>query len=83
MSDHVAEWNNVLKAVAQMSQQEKLRLIELVVQSLRVPSPAARPANPQASLERLRRELAALPVRNPDDGFRGRDHDRELYGERE
>jgi hypothetical protein len=36
----------------------------------------------QTAISRLQREMAGLPVANPDDGVRARDHDRVLYGER-
>jgi len=32
------------------------------------------------ALNRLRKELATLPVCNPADGFSNRDHDKLLYG---
>ncbi len=38
---------------------------------------------PRAGLDDLRRELAALPVENPSDGFSARDHDDLLYGGRQ
>jgi hypothetical protein len=33
------------------------------------------------TLSRLRKELAALPVQNPTDGFSNRNHDSLLYGD--
>ena len=44
--------------------------------------PARASAEQQTAIDRLQREMANLAVANPDDGFRARDHDRVLYGER-
>lgn len=53
--------------------------VELLARSLAQGIAESQPQDQVASLRRLRRELAALPVHNPDDGFSSRDHDAELY----
>ena len=55
--------------------------VELLARSLTQGITDSEPQDQVASLRRLRRELAALPVHNPDDGFSSRDHDNELYRE--
>ena len=70
------------KAIHELSPVDKLHLIEEVAKSLREPAAGTDPRQRKANLDGLRRELAALPVRNPADGFSNRDHDRLLYGER-
>lgn len=76
------------QAVAGLTRQEKLQLIEHLAHSLRqkdesLAQPrrtgAARPEK-RKTLDALRQKLAALPVVNPDDGLSNRDHDRLLYG---
>ncbi len=54
--------------------------VEITIRSLSSAQPASETEQQRKNLERLRRELAALPVRNPADGFSGRDHDVALYG---
>ena len=61
--------------------QDAVRLIEELARSLRTPTNEGKSDDLRANLDRLRRELARLPVRNPADGVSNRDHDRELYGE--
>jgi hypothetical protein len=66
----------------QLTVREKLKLIERLARSLRA-QPPPRSLDPRrAALNQLRKELAALPVANPRDGFSGRDHDQLLYGDR-
>ena len=68
---HMLEW---------LATQEKLELIARLAHDLQGVAPAM-PNNPQqAALQRLRCELATLPVRNPTDGFSNRQHDDLLYG---
>lgn len=75
-------------AVAGLTRQEKLQLIEHLAHSLRQrdESPAKPPRTDAAQpgkrkiFDDLRRKLAALQVANPDDGLSNRDHDRLLYG---
>lgn len=80
MGDHTMDWNVLQETLDDLTPTEKLQLIEEAARSLRAPTTAQEPEKRNASLERLRRELAALPVRNPADGFSGRDHDSVLYG---
>lgn len=79
------------QAAAGLTRQEKLQLIEHLAHSLRQPdesaseSPGTESGVPEkramlAMLDDLRRELATLPVANPEDGLSNRDHDRLLYG---
>lgn len=76
------------QAASRLTRQEKLQLIEHLAHSLRQPdessseSPRSESATPEKrkSLDDLRRELARLPVANPEDGLSNRDHDRLLYG---
>ena len=60
---------------------EKLTLIERLARSLRGTPSVASPEQQHEALRRLRRELAALPVINPADGFSNRQHDQLLYGD--
>lgn len=82
MSDCTTSWDVLQKAIHELSPGERLHLIEEVARSLREPPAATDPRQHKANLDRLRRELAALPTRNPADGFSNRDHDRVLYGDR-
>jgi len=82
MNDRATRWNRVRETVEHLTPAQKLRLIEELARSLHASTAEAKPADHQTSLERLRRELAGLPVHNPADGFSNRDHDHELYGER-
>jgi len=81
MSDCSTGWDVLHKAIEQLSPTERLHLIEEVARSLRQPAAATDPGQRIANLDRLRHDLAALPTRNPADGFSGREHDRILYGE--
>ena len=36
-------------------------------------------ARPQAAIEEMLAEIERLPIEGPDDGFSGRDHDKDLY----
>ena len=80
MSDHATNWDALQHEIDHLTPAEKLRLIEHTARSLREPSGPKRPEEQHATLDRLRREVAVLPVLNPNDGFSGRDHDKELYG---
>ncbi len=80
--EHATEWTSLREALGSLSQDEKLQLIELVVQSMRAPSSSGASADRRMNLDRLRRELGTLPVANPADGFSNRDHDDALYGVR-
>ena len=93
MSDHVADshdlqrittwWNELPKILDHLTLAEKLQLLEEVARSLRQPVSGTEFPDRQANLQRLRRELATLPVHNPADGFSNRNHDDALYGGRE
>lgn len=80
MSNHTMDWNVLHETLNHLSAAEKLQLIEEVARSLRAPATGAKAGHRRAALERLRRELTALPVLNPADGFSNRDHDDVLYG---
>jgi hypothetical protein len=54
--------------------------VELLARSLSQGITDTESENQQSNRNQLLRELAALPVRNPDDGFSNRDHDHQLYG---
>ncbi len=82
MSNCTTSWDVLQKAIHELSPAERLHLIEEVAKSLHEPAAGTDPRQRKTNLERLRRELAALPARNPSDGFSNRDHDSLLYGER-
>jgi hypothetical protein len=63
-----------------LSVNQKLQLIERLARSVRNGKEHSSQEQREA-LEALRKELASLPVNNPDDGFSNRDHDSLLYGE--
>ncbi|MEZ6111938.1 MAG: hypothetical protein R3C99_13105 [Pirellulaceae bacterium] len=77
------------QAVAALSRQEQLQLLERLAHSLHQSDTASENSPPsehdaskrKKALDDLRQELAQLPVMNPDDGLSNRDHDRVLYGE--
>ena len=54
--------------------------VEITVRSLAPQEPAVEAARQHEDLKRLNEELAALPVKNPADGFSNRNHDILLYG---
>jgi hypothetical protein len=76
-----AEWDTLEAVLQNLSPVEKLELIERLARSLHAAPLPVSPASRQEALHALRRELRALPVENPADGFSNRDHDRVLYGE--
>jgi len=80
MSTDQTDWQTLQQTLDDLSSSQKLELIERVARSLREGKNSANAAEQRANLERLQRELATLPVRNPADGFSNRDHDAELYG---
>ena len=53
--------------------------VEATVRSLVPREPAIQAERHHENLERLKKELAALPVMNPADGFSNRNHDDLLY----
>ena len=81
MSGYTTDWNDLQKTLDQLAPAQKLRLIEELARSLRATTSKAKSDDLRANLDRLQRELAPLPVRNPADGFSARDHDSQLYGE--
>ncbi len=93
MSDHTADshnapgippWRNDLREILDdLTLSEKLRLIEEVARSLHQSPTHADLPDLRENLDRLRSELAVLPVCNPADGFCNRDHDDQLYGGRQ
>jgi len=80
MSDQTIQFDFLLRTLDHLTPAEKLELIEQVARSLRAEATGANPGERRATLERLRRELAAMPVQNPADAFSNRDHDGVLYG---
>ena len=82
MDTDSASWNVLQEALGHLTSAEKLRLIEEAARSLRDPASDRSAEARQNSANRLRRELADLPVHNRADGFSNRDHDDELYGGR-
>jgi hypothetical protein len=74
------DFEAIVQTIDRLTAQEKLALIEHLARSLQTGSAGASPDQQCAALQRLRGELAALPVVNPADGFSNRQHDRLLYG---
>jgi hypothetical protein len=72
------------QAVERLDRHDKLRLIEVLARSLQRadagPASLPTPAERRANLKRLRRDLDALPIGNPEDGCSNRDHDALIYG---
>jgi hypothetical protein len=83
MGEHTIDWTVLQQTVDQLTPSEKLQLIEEVARSLRADTTPADAGACRETLETLRRQLAAIPVRNPADGFSNRDHDTALYGDRQ
>ncbi|MCY3021092.1 MAG: hypothetical protein NTW87_18920 [Planctomycetota bacterium] len=77
--NHTA-WRAIEGALPHLSQTEKLTLLKRVARSMSARKQAPSAARQREALRELRRELAALPVHNPEDGFSNRDHDKVLYG---
>jgi hypothetical protein len=76
------DFDAAVQTLERLTPQEKLALLERLTRSLQGDVPAMAPAQQQAALQRLRQELAMLPVMNPADGFSNRQHDQLLYGAR-
>jgi len=67
--------------IAQRLGRGELYWLELdTIESLAPAHPVSEVEEQRANLERLRHEVAGLPVRNPADGFSNRMHDYQLYG---
>jgi len=71
---------SLVHTLDRLTAQEKLALIEHLARSLQTASAGISPNQQRAALQRLKVELAALPVVNPSDGFSNRQHDQHLYG---
>lgn len=67
------------RAIDAMSDAEKLELIERVTRSLRQANGHRKPNPPERVAQRIK-QIAALPVQSPPDGFSARNHDAVLYG---
>jgi hypothetical protein len=78
----IADWSKLEATVEGLSEDDRLRLIEILSRSLRASSPTA-VSRQAAARQSLMNELAALPVNNPADGFSNRQHDTLLYGVRQ
>lgn len=74
------DFDTVVQTLDRLTTQEKLALIERLARTLQAPPQQKASDQQRAALQRLRRELAALPVRNPADGLSNRQHDQLLYG---
>ncbi len=81
MATDTTDWSALRETLSHLTLAEKLQLIEEVARSLRTASTAASPTEARAALNRLREELAALPLENPADGVSNRNHDDALYVE--
>ncbi|WP_295385473.1 hypothetical protein [uncultured Thiodictyon sp.] len=68
------------RAMDQLGRREKLHLIEVLARSLQRGDDLSEPPDRRANLDRLRAELAGLPIGNPGDGRSNRDHDAVIYG---
>jgi hypothetical protein len=80
MNENVPE--SIYSTLDELDDTKKLVLIERLARSMRKRSGARTAAEQKADLERLFAQLDMLPVKNPNDGFSNRDHDKVLYGER-
>jgi hypothetical protein len=72
------QWQSLERAIGQMSEPEKLELIDRVARTMQAAGRNGKP-DPEAA-RRLLEEVSAMPVQGPNDGFSGADHDRILYG---
>ena len=71
-------WPQIDSVIAQMTRAEKRELLSRLERGTR--DHTEPPYEPDEAI-RLIREIAAMPVQSPDDGFSGRDHDKVLYGD--
>jgi hypothetical protein len=74
------DFEAIVHTIDRLTAQEKLALIEHLARSLQMSSAGISPDQQRTALQRLRGQLAALPVVNPSDGFSNRQHDQLLYG---
>jgi hypothetical protein len=73
-------WKTVEKALPSLTPAQKRKLLQKVTDSLYAKRGPPSVAAQQKAFRELCRQLAALPVHNPNDGFSNRDHDKILYG---
>lgn len=74
--------DQLLDQLQSLSTDEMHRLRQAIDEQLAQSRTAVAPNGRQRleALNQLRKDLAALPVRNPEDGFSNRDHDKLVYG---
>ena len=80
MSSDLTNWEAIQQTLDHLPPAKKLALIEQVARSLRQGTESVDAEQRRANLDQLRREMAEMPVKNPEDGFSNRDHDAEIYG---
>jgi hypothetical protein len=75
------QWETIEKSLSELSTDDKLELIARINDSIRAEgtAPPDRAAWQRANLDRLRKELAAMPIVEVEDGLSNRDHDESLY----
>lgn len=72
------QWEQLSRAIDDMTDAEKLRLIEQVARTIQIGSNKATDLRSETARAALV-EAIALPIEGPDDGFSGTDHDQLLY----
>jgi hypothetical protein len=82
MTQH--EWEKIEKTLAVLSIDDKRELVERITHSIRakVALSSDLASSKREKLDRVREELAAMPVVEVNDGRSSRDHDEILYGNR-
>lgn len=79
MAQH--DFETVIQTLDRLTAQEQLACLERLARILQAQQPQQRnPDQQRAALQRLRRDLATLPVRNPAEGVSNRQHDQRLSG---
>lgn len=78
MAQH--DFETAVQTIDRLTPDEKRTLLAYLARSLHDRAHDVALPQHQAALERLRQDLAALPVENPVDGFSNRQHDQLLYG---
>ena len=73
------DWEAIEQTLARLTRSEKVQLVQRLTRSLRPATSKFSAEQRRDALNRLRKEIAELPVNNPADGFSNRDHDRVLY----
>ena len=78
------QWEAIERTLSGLSLPDKLELIERIAHSIRSESTSTpdRASGQRKNLDRLRKEMEAMPADEPQDGLSNRDHDRVLYGEK-